>query len=52
MLFHEGDIFNPYDFNRVFYEPGYFNDGEEMSYTIEIKELTDEKAVIKFENLN
>ena len=52
MLFHEGDTFNPYDFNRVFFEPGYFNDGEEMNFSITIKELTDEKAVIKFEKLN
>ena len=52
MLFHEGDTFNPNDFKRVFFEPGFFNDGEEMSYTITIKELTNENAVIKVEKID
>ena len=52
MLFHEGDTFNPNDYNRVFYEPGFYNDGEEFTYTITIKELTNEKAIIKFKKIN
>ena len=52
MLFHEGDTFNPYDYNRVFYEPGYFNDGEEFQYTMTVKELTNKNAVIEFKKIN
>ena len=48
MLFHKGDTFNPYDYNRIFYEPGQFNDGEEFKYIIDILDINSEEATIKF----
>ena len=48
MLFHEGDIFDPLDFNTVFDKEEYFNDGEYINYFIEIVSLTDEEATLKF----
>ena len=47
MLFHKGDTFNPYDYNRIFYEPGQFNDGEEFKYSVTVLDLTSEEATIK-----
>lgn len=52
MLFHEGDTFDPNDYNRIFYEPGSFNDGEIINYKITIKELSNEKATIKFKKID
>ena len=50
-LFHEGDIFDPIDHEMCFVNPEYFNDGEFISYTMEVISLTDENATLKFNRL-
>ena len=48
MLFHEGDIFDPIDFDTVFDKEEYFNDGEYINYFMEVVSITDEEATLKF----
>lgn len=48
MLFREGDVFDPIDFELVFDKEEYFNDGEYINYLIEIVKITDEEATLKF----
>ena len=48
MLFREGDVFDPIDFEMVFDKEEYFNDGEYINYLIEIVKITDEEATLKF----
>jgi hypothetical protein len=48
MLFKEGDIFDPIDFNLVLSEDEHFNDGEYINYLIEVVKITDEEATLKF----
>ena len=48
MLFKEGDVFDPFDFNLVLDEDEHFNDGEYINYIIEIVKITDEEATLKF----
>ena len=50
-LFHEGDVFDPYYHEICFTTPEYFNDGEFISYTIEVSSLSMENATIKFTRL-
>ena len=48
MLFKEGDIFDPIDFDLVLSEDEHFNDGEYINYLIEVVKITDEEATLKF----
>ena len=47
-LFYEGDRFDPEIFNRSFTNDYSFNDGEEISYIIDIKDISNNQATIKF----
>lgn len=47
-LFLEGDIFDPEIFERSFANGLFFNDDEEMGYLIQVKEIKDNQATIKF----
>ena len=50
-LFHEGDIFDPINHNSCFSLPEYFNDGEYISYSMEVTSLNSESATLKFTRL-
>lgn len=47
-LFHEGDTFDPYDYELCFYVHEMFNDGEYIDYAFEVKSMSDTEATIEF----
>lgn len=50
-LFHEGDKFDPIDYETCFKNPEYFNDGEYINYIIDVTSLSSTEATIKFTTL-
>ena len=51
-LFHEGDIFDPYDFEFCFDEHELFNDGEYIDFAFEVISMNENETTLKFTRIS
>ena len=51
-LFHEGDLFDPYNFEFCLEVSEEFNDGEYIDFVFEITSMTDKEATLQFTRIS